>query len=294
MATTTPANVFPSGIKPFKERKLPKLICMFDVDGTLNPARQAATPEMISILKKLRGYTATAFVSGSDLKKIEEQLNTGDQSVLELFDYCLSENGLTAYKLGKQLPAASFIKEVGEEQYQKLVNFLLRYMSEIDLPIKRGTFIEFRTGMINVSPVGRNASNAERNQFEQYDNVRKRTFRRTPPPPMLPAIFRGTAEHHIRATMIEAVKKEFPHLKMTYSIGGQISFDVFPEGWDKRYSLRHVQDEGFDEIHFFGDKTEKGGNDYELYADDRTIGHSVKDPSDTMKQIQELFFDRAK
>ena len=80
MATTTPANVFPSGIKPFKERKLPKLICMFDVDGTLNPARQAATPEMISILKKLRGYTATAFVSGSDLKKIEEQLNTGDQS----------------------------------------------------------------------------------------------------------------------------------------------------------------------------------------------------------------------
>ena len=35
--------------------------------------------------------------------------------------------------------------------------------------------------------------NAERNQFEQYDNVRKRTFRRTPPPPMLPAIFRGTA-----------------------------------------------------------------------------------------------------
>ena len=159
MASTTPANVFPSGIIPFKERKLPKSICMFDVDGTLSLARQSATPEMIATLKKLRGYTATAFVSGSDLKKIEEQLKNGDQSgasrceavgicsderdgvvsraVLELFDYCLSENGLTAYKLGKQLPAASFIKEVGEEQYKKLVNFLLRYMSEIDVPIKR-------------------------------------------------------------------------------------------------------------------------------------------------------------
>ncbi len=50
-------------------------------------------------------------------------------------------------------------------------------------------------------------SNAERLDFLAYDD-----------------------KHHIRATMIEALKKEFPHLKMTYSIGGQISFDVFPEG----------------------------------------------------------------
>ena len=25
-------------------------------------------------------------------------------------------------------------------------------------------------------------------------------------------------------------------------------------GWDKTYSLRHVEQEGFKEIHFFGDK----------------------------------------
>ncbi len=37
-------------------------------------------------------------------------------------------------------------------------------------------------------------------------------------------------EHHVRATMIEALKKEFSHLDMTYSIGGQLSFDVFPNG----------------------------------------------------------------
>ena len=44
--------------------------------------------------------------------------------------------------------------------------------------------------------------------------------------------------------------------RVTYSIltsGGQISFDVFPEGWDKRYCLQHVQQ--FDTVHFFGDKT---------------------------------------
>jgi Eukaryotic phosphomannomutase len=37
--------------------------------------------------------------------------------------------------------------------------------------IYRGTFIEFRTGMMNISPIGRNCSREERNTFEQYDHV---------------------------------------------------------------------------------------------------------------------------
>jgi hypothetical protein len=75
--------------------------------------------------------------------------------------------------------------------------------------------------------------------------------------------------------MVEVLQKEFAHLGLTYSIGGQISFDVFPKGtsaglersmsfltsrltlaigWDKTYSLNHIEPEGFTEIHFFGDK----------------------------------------
>jgi len=42
-------------------------------------------------------------------------------------------------------------------------------------------------------------------------------------------------------------------------------------------------------IHFFGDKTYKGGNDYEIYSDPRTIGHSVTNPNDTAAQVKELF-----
>lgn len=53
------------------------------------------------------------------------------------FDYMFAENGLTAYKLGEQLPSASFIQHVGEEEYKKLVNWILRYLSEVDVPIKR-------------------------------------------------------------------------------------------------------------------------------------------------------------
>jgi hypothetical protein len=36
----------------------------------------------------------------------------------------------------------------------------------------RGTFIEFRNGMLNISPIGRNCSREERNDFERFDLVR--------------------------------------------------------------------------------------------------------------------------
>ena len=37
--------------------------------------------------------------------------------------------------------------------------------------------------------------------------------------------------------------------------GGQISFDVFPIGWDKTFCLGLVDLTQFKEVHFFGDKT---------------------------------------
>ncbi|CAN0521132.1 unnamed protein product, partial [Scytosiphon promiscuus] len=34
----------------------------------------------------------------------------------------------------------------------------------------------------------------------------------------------------------------------------------------------------------------QGGNDYEIFESERTIGHTVTSPEDTMKQCKELFF----
>ncbi|KZT53411.1 eukaryotic phosphomannomutase [Calocera cornea HHB12733] len=250
----------------FADRPLHKL-CLFDVDGTLTIPRQAATPELLELLKEVRKKAVIGFVGGSDLAKISEQLvPDGKGNVVDNFDYGFAENGLTAYKMGKPLLSHSFIKQVGEEPYKKLCNFILHYIADLDIPIKRGTFIEFRNGMINVSPIGRNCSVAERNEYEVYDKA-----------------------HGIRPAMVKALQEKFPDYGLTYSIGGQISFDVFPTGWDKTYCLNLVADEHFDEIHFFGDKTFKGGNDYEIYNDPRTIGHSVNSPADTMRILREIF-----
>jgi phosphomannomutase len=62
------------------------------------------------------------------------------------------------------------------------------------------------------------------------------------------------------------------------------------QGWDKTYCLQFVQDKGFDEIHFFGDKTSEGGNDFEIFqAMKEGCGHTVTSPEDTMAQCRKLF-----
>lgn len=39
-------------------------------------------------------------------------------------------------------------------------------------------------------------------------------------------------------------------------------------------------------------QTYKGGNDYEIYSDPRTIGHAVNNPDDTLKLLHELFLSK--
>ena len=120
--------------------------------------------------------------------------------------------------------------------------------------------------MMNISPIGRNCSREERNDYEKIDLAQD-----------------------IRKNMVAAMKKEFADLNLTFSIGGQISFDVFPAGWDKTYCLQYLKEGEFDEIHFFGDKTFEGGNDYEIFTSDKTIGHTVTSPEDTKEQCTKLF-----
>ncbi|MBN3271502.1 PMM2 Phosphomannomutase, partial [Polyodon spathula] len=225
---------------------------------------QRVTPEMDSFLQRLRQKVKVGVVGGSDFEKIKEQLG---EDVVEKVDYVFAENGLVAYKAGKLLSVQSIQAHLGEELLQDFINFCLNYMAKIKLPKKRGTFIEFRNGMLNVSPVGRSCSQEERMEFFELDK-----------------------KAHIRDKFVAALRNEFDGRGLVFSIGGQISFDVFPEGWDKRYCLGILEKDAYEKIHFFGDKTMPGGNDYEIYADPRTTGHEVSSPEDTQRICEELFF----
>ena len=96
-------------------------------------------------------------------------------------------------------------------------------------------------------------------------------------------------EHKILEKFREELIKNFSEkMGLTVSIGGQISFDVFPNGWDKRYCLRFVEKE-YDNIIFFGDKGYFGGNDYEIINIDKiTRGVRVKNPEETIEFVNKI------
>ncbi|KAJ8791748.1 hypothetical protein J1605_020470 [Eschrichtius robustus] len=256
---------------------------------------QKIDPEVAAFLQKLRRRVQIGVVGGSDYSKIAEQLGEGDE-VIEKFDYVFAENGTVQYKHGRLLSkqwnsplvasvlgggeqrcahhtqspvslAQTIQNHLGEELLQDLINFCLRYMALLRLPKKRGTFIEFRNGMLNISPIGRSCTLEERIEFSELDKKEK-----------------------IREKFVEALKTEFAGKGLRFSRGGMISFDVFPEGWDKRYCLDSLDQDCFDTIHFFGNETSPGGNDFEIYTDPRTVGHSVVSPQDTVQRCREIFF----
>ncbi|VDP32745.1 unnamed protein product [Schistosoma curassoni] len=251
-----------------------KVICLFDVDGTLTKPRNIISDHMTECLLKLCSNIPLAVVSGSDFQKVSSQIGT---LATEKFSYIFSENGLVVHSYGQKIKSTvcnqvffdvisfqNIVEHVGEDILQRFINFCLQYMSNLWLPRKRGNFIEFRNGLINVCPVGRSCSQEERDEFAEYD-----------------------AKHKIRENFVMKMRSEFHSSPLEFAIGGQISIDVFPKGWDKRYCLQFLKD--YDTIHFFGDKTEEGGNDYEIFNDPRTIGHTVTSPENTEAQLKALF-----
>jgi len=237
-------------------------IVLFDVDGTLSLSRQKASPEMLDTLKKLRSKVCTGIVGGSNLKKIEEQL--GDSATTD-HDFVFAENGVTCFREGKPYSEWSTIESfLGGQRYKELLTFLKEYIDGLNIPVKTSEFVEPRTGMVNASPIGRACSQQQRDEFYAYDQV-----------------------HKVREAMIAVLEQKFEGWNLKYSIGGQISIDIFPIGWDKTYCLRYLKN--YSNIYFFGDKTEPGGNDYEIFIAPGVHAKSVKNPTETLKFITEMF-----
>lgn len=236
----------------------PNILFLFDVDGTLSASRDVAPPSIISMLRELKKRVRIAFVGGSDLPKQQEQIGP---ELLDIFDYGFPENGVQFYRNGKMEKSSSIIEYLGEETYKKLVNKVLLILGRTDCPIKRGTFVELRQSMVNVSPIGRSCSREERNKFFEYDK-----------------------QHKVRQAICDEIHEEFKDKKIKCVIGGQISIDIFPEGWDKTYCLNHIQEK---KIFFFGDMTMEGGNDHTIFNHKRVIGRTVEGPDDTIIKVNE-------
>lgn len=236
-----------------------KDLLLFDVDNTLTISRGKITNEMKEMLYDLKDKYDLGVVSGSDFPKIKEQL----EDAIHYFTWIFSENGLATYFEGKLFSSNNIVQHLGEKLYGELINDCMLEMSKINLPVKRGVFLELRTGLLNICPIGRSCSQSEREEFEKYDNIFK-----------------------IRQALCNKLSSKYK--KLRFSIGGQISIDVFPYGWDKTYCLDFIVDK-YTEIYFYGDRIFEGGNDYEIGNDKRiTLSFSVRNCEDTLKYLKYL------
>jgi len=90
-----------------------KIICLFDVDQTLTPARQDIQQNMIDCLDAVKAKGVhLGIVSGSDIVKVTEQVH---QAQIDKCIYTFAENGLFAMKWGKEFAKQSFKDHLGEK-----------------------------------------------------------------------------------------------------------------------------------------------------------------------------------
>lgn len=271
------------------ERERGEILILFDVDGTLAVPAQPAKDDMIEILAALRRKYSVGIVGAGDFEK--QQMQLGGPDLRTRLDFVFSENGVHAFEGQKQLHCKSIREHLGEERWvcfqSGLDSILAEENDEAERLLRlatgnpdaclasRGTFLEKRQCTVNVCPIGRTPtlSKEERGAFDKLDR-----------------------EAGMRHRVLEKLNNRFgPETEygLKFSIGGQIGIDVCPLGWDKTFCLQFIDPHLFETVHFFGDKTEEGGGDHEIYTHPRTIGHSVHSPEDTMTQVRELFLKDA-
>ena len=206
---------------------------LFDIDGTLTPPRQPIDPKFEEFFYNWMQGKKVYFVTGSDLKKVHEQLS---QRIIDSASgiFCSMANefyvdGKLVYSNELQLP----------DKFLEYINVFFKHSSYSP---KRGNNFEYRKGMLNFSVAGRDSTVEEREQYYLYD-----------------------LKNSERAMIAKFVNDNFDTLEAR--IGGQISIDIQNKGNNKSQASKWIRNNIGGKIIFFGDKTEKNGNDYDIVKD---------------------------
>ena len=202
---------------------------IFDVDGTLSPSRGEMDPEFLWWFSNFIDENTVYLVTGSDKPKTVEQITD------YVYNRCVKVyqcSGAEVYHRDDVIYKSDWLAP------QSLHDALNIELQNNKFPLRTGNHIEQRTGLLNYSVVGRNCTLGERKLYVEYD-----------------------IENNDREQAAERLRKDFPDIE--FKVAGETGIDITPRGGDKSQILRDFNDNGH--IYFFGDKTSKGGNDYEIY-----------------------------
>lgn len=207
---------------------------LFDIDGTLTLPRQRISDSFEEFFYNWMQGKKVYFVTGSDLKKVREQLSEriiGSASGI----FCSMANELY---IGQ--------KKVYEKELKLTGNALLYLQEELansSYSPKRTNNFEHRPGMLNFSIAGRDSNNEEREKYYLHDLK--------------------TGE---RKRIAYFINKNFGDT-LEARVGGQISIDIQNVGNNKSQASKWVRTNVGGKMLFFGDKTGPDGNDYDIVKD---------------------------
>lgn len=237
-------------IEKKKDQTLNKFI--FDVDGTLTPSRRKIDPEFREWFGSFCVDNDVYLVTGSDYAKTQEQL--GDYLLRwPIFVYNCSGN--------EKWAKGELVRTKEWTAPKELHELLYGWLEGSKFPARMGQHIEERTGMINFSIVGRGATLGERKMYIDYDIANRE-----------------------RETIAYQINSEFEDI--TATVGGETGIDIHPTGWDKSQILKDFNKE--DNLFFFGDKCEPGGNDYPIAKVLGKKAYQVKNWQDTWERLKYL------
>ena len=223
---------------------------IFDVDGTLTPSRGQIDSAFQALFIKFCCTYPVYLVTGSDREKTVDQLGLDicyrATRVYNCSGSDAYERDVNVYRDDWELPM----------DVERFLNDELAYSC---FPIRNGLHIERRFGGVNFSILGRKSTCfVEREEYVKWDTER--------------------LERH---DIAERLRKNFPNLSV--ALGGQTGLDIGPLGSDKSQILRDFSKD--DELHFFGDRIEKGGNDHTLamkiVENMMGVAYNVKDYTET-------------
>ena len=228
---------------------------IFDVDGTLTPARQNIRDEFLPFFYDFVLHNEVYLVTGSDRDKTIKQISPGIYNNCKRVYNCsgsdVYEGDLSVYRDEWELP-------IDVEQQLKLE------LCNSAFPIRNGNHIERRPGGVNFTIMGRGdntVSLLERQAYVDFDN-----------------------KTNERKNMAERLRNMFPNLEV--QIGGQTGLDLGPIGNNKSQIMRDFKDES--DIIFFGDMMEEGEIDYDIAVAVEKQGgkaYSVTDWEDTRQKL---------
>ncbi len=233
-------------------------IFLFDVDGTLTHPRNAMNERFAEFFYGFSSANPVYLVSGSDYCKLCEQVPEYIMNNLRGVFGC---SGATYHVKGIEVYARS------HEFDRKLVFACENYIEDSEYVFKTGKHLEYRTGMLNISTVGRNATGNQRGIYHKWD--------------------RAAGE---RQRMVDEINLNFPDYEA--SAGGEISIDIVPAGWNKSVVKKQVLEQHpAASIHFFGDRIIDNGNDLPLAQalDDGSglhFSYSVSNFMETWKTLE--------